>query len=87
MKYVMIELAIIALVLFAVAAYAQPMSPEHRAQIDPQGHISEKLRKAYSSRGYCEGHVKQVLLYPQGELVISCYPGKLVQGKVISSSQ
>ena len=93
MKAVAIELVLIAVLLVIVsAAYAddftpdgsRPMSPEHRALRDPQGHLDEKLRKAYSAKGYCAGHVKEVLVYPQGEIVIACYPAKLSKGTVIS---
>lgn len=66
---------------------SKPMSPEHRALRDPQGHLDEKLRKEYSERGYCAGHVKSVIVYSDVELVIACYPSKTItQGVVISNA-
>lgn len=77
MKYVMIELAIIALVLCAIAAYAgepdgsKPMSPDHRAQIDRQGHLPRW------ANNFCSGHVSEVIKQPTGALLLVCRSAKL----------
>ena len=82
MKLLIIEVAIIALILFCVAAYAgepdgsAPMPPEHRALIDPQGHLPGT---DYRIKDFCHGHVKTVIKQQSGHFTIVCYVAKTVK--------
>lgn len=56
---------------------SKPMSPEHKAQRDIQGHQDE-LTGPHGHK-WCDGHVAQIINYPDGSYLIQCMPAKLVQ--------